>query len=169
MGRDYRTRQNGPKRSRGRPKKYWRSVRYTDATARKIIEQLGEGAAWSRICGKDGMPSYATLYDWSARWPEFGRAVAQARAMAADVRAEKALEIAENATVATVQRDRLEVSTLMQHAARMAPRRWGGRAVDDELEEPPEPYRIRRFKRVVLEDGRRLVVEVFPGDEEDMS
>jgi hypothetical protein len=161
-----------PPPARGRPRQFWRIVRFTPGLGRKIVERLSQGEAWSRMCLEKEMPSYSTLYLWSARFADFGTAVAQARAMAADAKAERALEVAEATSTSTVQGDRLKVKTLMLHAARMAPKRWSTRAVnpgEDDLAPPPEqPVRlaIRRFKPVVLQDGTKAVVEIFPGDPE---
>lgn len=163
-----------PKSYRNRRRRYFVLVKFTPDLAREIVERLSKGEAWSRMCLEREMPSYSTLYLWSAKFPDFGRAVAQARAMAADAKAEQALDVAEATSTSTVQGDRLRVSTLMLHAARMAPKRWSTRAENPGEEdlaprfEPPR-FRIRHFSRVVLPDGTKTVEEAFPGGEEHSS
>lgn len=108
------------------------------------------------------MPCYSSLYVWRARHPDFAEALEIAREMAADRKADTALEVAQGAEKG-VQGDRLRVTTLMQQAALDAPERWGGKAPGRERE-APEPveiiFSVRHFERVVGPDGRAFVREL---------
>jgi hypothetical protein len=136
---------------------------YGPEIVEKICTLLAEGHSWRSICNTDGLPAYTTLYAWIARYPEFAKLVAAARRQGADACADRALEVAEQATQATIQRDRLLVGTLMKRAALTAPRRWGGRAKQKKPAKP-EPvemiFSVRHFERVVGDDGHAFVREL---------
>lgn len=147
--------------------------RYTPALAKRVCELIAKGAAWHKIANTDGLPAYNTLYQWRAKYPDFAEALAQAREMAAEMRADQVLEMAEAATPATASADRLKISAF-QWAAEgkgapkgrfnvAAPAR---RAARDEPDEAGQPRRIiievRQFERVVGEDGKAYVRELPP-------
>ena len=139
-------------------------ARYSKGLAAEICERIAAGEIWFKICNTGRLPSYTTLYQWLKRHPDFAEAYAQAKEMAADLRADKALAVAEGATAATVTADRLRVSTLQWHAGKAAPRRYGSRVgADVEEEGPPRELviRVRRFERAWREDGSAYVREVF--------
>jgi hypothetical protein len=142
-------------------------VRYSARATERICERLAKGEAWQNLCKEPGMPSYSVFYDWQRRHAEFAEAVAIARQIGADFKADKALEVASKATSATVQADRLHVGTLLKHAALTAPRRWGARAEAPESgrEKVVLEIRVRRFERVVGPDGRAFVRELKPEGE----
>jgi len=143
-------------------------VRYSKRVAREICERIAAGEIWFRICNTGRLPSYTTLYGWLRKHPDFAEGYAQAREMAADLRADKALAVAEDATAATVQADRLRVNTLQWHAAKAAPRRYGSRPGQDDGDgRPPElVIRVRQFERAWREDGAPYVREIAgPGAE----
>jgi len=81
--------------------------------------------------------------------------------MAADNCAERALEVADGATAATVQADRLRVSTLLWHAARGAPHRYGAKAEGRE-EERRIIIEVRDFVPVTRPDGTVIAREILP-------
>lgn len=129
-------------------------VRHSHALAEEICARTAHGESWAAMCGKDGLPAYKTLYLWLDRYPQFADAYAIARQRAAESFADRALSVAENATAATVQRDRLLVGTLRWRASVAAPHLFG-------LKTPPaggQPprkviFEVRRFERVVGPDG----------------
>jgi hypothetical protein len=133
-------------------------VRYGAAVTQKICERIAAGDLWRRIAGRDGLPSQASFYRWRKLHPEFAAAVEEARRYAAEARFDAALEVAEAATAATVQADKLRVSTLLHQAERLDPDRFG----------PPSGARrgaggrvrrivIRRFERGRRDDGTEYV------------
>jgi hypothetical protein len=131
-------------------------VRYAPGVAREICERLARGEIWSQIAGTGRLPSYCSLYNWQAKHPEFAAAVETARRIAAEARFEKALEVAEASTPATVQSDKLRVATLLHHAERLDPERFGksgGRRDDDRV----QTIVIRRFERAIDDQGRPYV------------
>ncbi len=144
-------------------------VRYSKRVTEEICRRIARGEIWHRICNTEGLPSYDTLYQWLRKYPDFAEEFAQAREMAADLRADQVLVVAEEATAATVQRDRLRVASLQWHAGKAAPRRYGSRAGDEVKEGEPRELviRIRQFERAWREDGTPYVRELRPdGDGE---
>lgn len=156
-------------------------VRYSPRITERICDHLARGEAWVNICKAPGMPSYNAYFVWQKRHPEFARAVALARQAGADLKADRALEVAQKTTSATVQADRLHVGTLLKHAALIAPRQWGARAAAGEGDgagggqgagahggrrgKTVLEIRIRRFERVVGPDGIAFVRELKPEGE----
>jgi hypothetical protein len=140
-------------------------ARYSKKLTEKICQRIARGDAWYRIANTDGLPSYDTLYVWLRKYPDFAEDFAQAREIAADLRADKTLAVAEEATAATVQRDRLRVAALQWHAAKAAPRRYGSRAGGD-VEQEGEPRRliieVRRFETAYRPDGTAYTREILP-------
>jgi hypothetical protein len=133
-------------------------VEYSKAKGLAIAKRIASGASWSRLCHEKGMPAYPTLYVWMRKHPEFAEAMAQARTMAADWKADEALEVARERGTPT-----LEVNTLMTHAARMAPTRWGPKAGLDEAADAPKRLVIviRNFVPVTLPDGQVISRELL--------
>lgn len=143
------------------------NARYGEALWRRLCERIANGEIWRRFCNTDGMPSYSTLYDWRDKHPEFAAALKRARDIAADNRAEKALEVAEEATAATVSADRLHVNTLLWHASHGAPHRYGAKAGAAAVKPAKsEPRRIvieiRKFVPVRTPDGKLITREILP-------
>lgn len=139
-------------------------VRFTQELAEQICTRVAAGEALSTICDEEGMPARTTLYRWSDQRPGFHEAFARACAIAADTRADEALEVARRTTPATVQADRLRVSTLIWHASRGLQRR---RCSPPEMQERKAertvgPVRIREFVPVTREDGSVYTREIRP-------
>ena len=146
-------------------------IRYSKKLARDICERLAQGEIWYKICNSEGLPSYTTFYTWLAKYPDLALDYAQARAMAADLRADKVLVVAEEATTESVQRDRLRVRALQWHAGKAAPKKYGTRAGDDEAAEGATRrviIEVRHFEVAYREDGTAYTRQILPdgaGDE----
>ncbi len=146
-------------------------VRYGKAVAEEICRRIAMGEMWFKICNTGRLPSYTTLYAWVRKYPDFAEGYAQAREMAADLRADRALVVAEESTAATVQSDRLRVGALQWRAANGAPKRYGSRAsaADREDAAPMREIviRVRQFERLIGDDGRAYTREIpLPRDDE---
>lgn len=130
-------------------------VRYGPRVTQEICQRLAAGEIWSQIAGTGRLPSVATFHRWRREIPEFAAAVEEARRYAAEARFDAALVVAQASTPATVQSDKLHVATLLAHAERMDPDRFGRGAGSGE----PRVRRIviRRFERAVREDGTEYV------------
>jgi hypothetical protein len=143
-------------------------VRYSKKVTRALCLRIAQGEIWHRICNTDGMPSYTTLYTWLRKYPDFAEDYGQAREMAADLRADKVLVVAEEATTATVQRDRLRVGALQWHAGKAAPKKYGSKAGDDGAGEGASRrviIEVRHFEVAYREDGSAYTREILPDGE----
>jgi hypothetical protein len=137
-------------------------VHYTPEVAEQICERIANGEIWYRFCNTDGLPSYRSLYVWVKRYPEFAEAYAQAQEIAAHARFEKALVVAEDATAATVSADRLHVSTLLRHAAALAPLSYGSERRGGRAAEPPATIILQQYRRDPLGGPAIPIFDVTP-------
>lgn len=141
-------------------------TQYKRALALAICERLSRGESWTSICGDGGLPSYATVCAWRAKHAEFDQEIEEAREMAADHFAERALQVADGSTRDTAAADRLKVTTLLKRAALATSGR--ARKVDarPKKAEPQEiVFRVRHFERVTGPDGQVSVREIVPEGE----
>ena len=141
-------------------------VKYGPQVVRRVCEDLASGMTYNEVTQRHGRPSHSTLYEWRRLFPEFAEATDAARSYGAEVCADRALEVAEQATEDTVRKAKLEVDTLVHRAAMLAPERWGGRGGGLRKAEPLEiVFSVRRFEKVVDPDGRVSVREIKPEGE----
>lgn len=141
---------------------------YSEAMKRKVIEALARGKTYADFDRMSGLPCTATIYNWRKAHPDFAAMADDARAFGAEACADRALEVAEQATEDTVRKAKLHVDALMQRAAHLAPERWGGgrSARSAAKAEPVEiVFRIRQFEKVIGPDGKAFVREVLPEGE----
>src|SRR5688572_12850970 len=99
-------------------------VPYSDEVAGEIVNRIANGESWLSMSNTGRLPSHGALYKWRDRHPDFAAALRWAREAAADLKADKALAVAEEATAKSVTSDRLHYQALMQRAAFDAPERW---------------------------------------------
>ncbi|HVI33813.1 hypothetical protein [Phenylobacterium sp.] len=135
---------------------------YDPELARQICDRLVSGELWRDIRKTEGMPSDGDYWAWRRARPAFEAAVRDALRAAAEARFEQALEVAMSSASDTLQADKLKVSTLLHHAERMDPERFG----------PPSARRkegpgdagghiqtlvVRHFERALTEDGASYI------------
>jgi hypothetical protein len=136
-------------------------TRYTHDVAREIVRRIANGENWIDLANTDGLPAHSTLYYWRDKHPDFAGALRRAREIAADLKADRALQVAEAAKAGSVTADRLHYQALMTRAAFDAPERWS-----DKPRAAPKPeaveivFRVRHFERVVGPDGKAFVREL---------
>jgi hypothetical protein len=137
-------------------------VKYSVELGKKIAERIAGGESWLQMSKEDKTPAYPTLWLWKEKHPEFAEAMARARAISADWKADKALEVAEQRGTPT-----LHVNTLMKQAAQIAPARWGSKAGSEGAAGPRTlVIRVRHFERVEAPDGSAFVRELLPAPKE---
>ena len=134
---------------------YKKRVSLTKAEWDQVLERLAVGEAWSQISREPEMPCYSAIYARADRNRDFAARFAKARVMAADSRADEALEvIREGGTPAQ------KANLLMTQAARMNGKRWGVKAETEPQAEAPVLLQIVRHEKVTLEDGSVVVRKV---------
>jgi hypothetical protein len=126
---------------------------YDPALVARICEELARGETWTQLSVRNGFPSYRTLYNWMAAYPEADAMVREARRIGAEAKFEKALDVAMDSVPANVQSDRLRVSTLLHHAERVDPGRFGGKGGEAAV----QTIVIKRFERVRDETGQSVL------------
>lgn len=133
--------EDGRKHQGGRPSEY------TAETAAKICERLVNGESLRSICRDREMPDAVTVFRWMEKHPEFRKQYVHAREMQAELLAEEIIEIADTERIGLrrkmtprgpeliesdgVERSKLMVDARKWAAARLLPKRYGDRPVDD--------------------------------------
>ena len=126
--------------------------------ARLILYRLAEeGLSLTRAVAGEGMPCLVTVYRWIHEREDFARGYAQACTLRGHAKFEQVWEIAEAAEPGTASVARLKIDALKWQAARLAPKRYGAKVVEEAgprparrpASEPPGPppqaIRIRHF------------------------
>lgn len=109
-----------------------RPSEFTQEAADLICEEIAKGRSLRSICADDSaefdkLPHERTVYRWLED-PEreaFRQQYARAREAQADGKFEQTWEIAQSATVESVQVARLQIDTLKWQAGKMAPKKYG--------------------------------------------
>lgn len=131
------------------PKKVGRPSSYTSEVAVTICERMSLGESLREICAEDKMPDKATVMRWLVGNVEFRDQYAKARELQSEHWAEEILEIADDGTndwmerqnkdgstyeavnSEHINRSRLRVDTRKWLMARMAPKKYGDRVVNE--------------------------------------
>jgi hypothetical protein len=98
---------------------------YTPELAEAICRRLAAGETVLSVGADPAMPCASTICGWVRCNDEFRDMYLRAKDIAADLLFDLAYEIALEATEATVQADRLRISTLRWHTALLAPKKYG--------------------------------------------
>ncbi len=148
-----------------RPKK--RPVRYSEGLVDAICARLAVGETWLAISHDDDMPSYTALYQWRKTKPGVEDQVERARQMGADALADELLDTARAVTTATVGATKVRMQGLQWMAGKVAPQRYGAKAGMPTAAGSVEVHiRVRRFEKLVGEDGRAFLREILPEGEQ---
>jgi hypothetical protein len=126
--------------ARGRP------TVYTDDVATEICRRLAEGETLKRICRTEGMPAESTVRHWALEDRDgFFARYAKARDLGLDCMADDVLDIADDGSNDTyldddgnprvnndvVARSRLRVDTRKWYLAKLAPKRYSDRVLNE--------------------------------------
>ncbi|MFC0282541.1 terminase small subunit protein [Camelimonas abortus] len=131
---------------------------FTQLLADQICAELATGKSMRTMCRDEAMPSMSTVYKWLRERPDFSQQYVKAKAEAADALAEEILDIADDATGdwleihdtdgfaagyrlngEHVQRSRLQIDARKWIAARLKPRKYGGRGGSDDSVQSANP------------------------------
>jgi len=108
-----------------------RPTLFSEALAAEICRRLADGELLADICRPARMPSRETVRRWQSENGSFARQHAIARDQQADALAEQAVQIAQNADPGTVSVCKLQIDTIKWLTAKIAPKRYGEKAVPD--------------------------------------
>ncbi len=147
----------------GRPSDY--SVEITTA----ICIRLGLGESLREICADETMPAKSTVMRWLASHAEFRDQYAGAREAQADYYAEEIIEISDDGSndwmerkngdgstdevenKEVLARSRLRVDTRKWLMARMAPKKYGDKVVQEHTGPGGGPVQVHRVERVIVD------------------
>jgi hypothetical protein len=104
------------------------AMEFNQAVADEICERLAKGQSLRKILGPERdafLPGQNTVYKWLAENEAFAKQYAHARELQADAKFDEAWEIAETATIETVQVARLKVDTIKWQTSKLAPKKYG--------------------------------------------
>jgi hypothetical protein len=132
-------------RERGGPLKRGRPSTYHEAIGRAICERLLEGRAITHICADADMPPVATVFWWLKTHPEFAEMYRVAREIQAHIKFDEVWEEAKAATPGTAFVARVRIQALQWQAAKLAPRAYGPKPLDEAEAAPRLTVVIRRF------------------------
>jgi len=130
-----------------------RPTLFSEALAGEICRRLSDGELLCDICGPTRMPGRDTVRRWQDENPGFRSRYATAREQQADALAEEAIRIACNADADTVTVCRLQIDTIKWLTAKIAPTRYGEKAV-------PEAPAAKTSIGDAIEKGRERVVRL---------
>lgn len=130
----------------GRPGRGGSRGLLTPALAEEICRRIAAGEPVNRICAEARMPCVGTLYGWVRRNAAFRQQYETARELAADLYFDLCLDVALEATEATVRSDRLRIQTFTRWAAQVEPKKYGLRRLLGEAgfgpSGEPQPFAI---------------------------
>lgn len=97
--------------------------RFGPEVREEILERLEDGDSLRTISGDERMPDRRTVERWANDDPEFAAAIARAREVGFDARADRAVEAAKEAT--DPQRGRLAFDAERWYLSKLHPKRYG--------------------------------------------
>ena len=98
---------------------------YCEATAQRIFDRVAGGESLAGVCRDADMPVMATVYNWRAARPEFGRALTLAMAVRAEELTEAGWEMCQAVTPETAIAARVQLWHLRWHVGKLAPKKYG--------------------------------------------
>lgn len=144
---------------------------FSQQTADLICERLADGESLRSICLSEDMPGRTTVFKWLRELPAFADQYARAREAQADFMAEEILEIADDASNDTIpkvdkdgkeygeqqntewiSRSRLRVDARKWLAAKMAPKKYGERLLNEHTGADGGPIQVVRLNMAPVEE-----------------
>lgn len=119
---------------------------YSEAMAEAICARVAAGESVLAIGADPAMPCAGTIYRWLRQQEGFREMYGDAKAAGADLLFDAALEIALEATEASVRSDALRIATLKWWVAMVSPRKYGPMRLAPQAEDEPEVVvEVRKF------------------------
>lgn len=122
-----------------------RPTTYSEETASLICARMADGESLRSICRDDAMPALSTVFLWVSKHSEFSEQYRLAMASRADAMFEDMIDIADDGrndyivngegeerfNTEHVQRSRLRLDTRKWMLARMLPKKYGDKVIDE--------------------------------------
>lgn len=131
----------------GQPNLGGRPTTYNEEIASLICARMADGESLRSICRDDAMPALSTVFLWVSKHTEFSEQYRLAMASRADAMFEDMIDIADDGrndyivngegeerfNTEHVQRSRLRLDTRKWMLARMLPKKYGDKIVDEDV------------------------------------
>ncbi len=141
---------------------------YTEEKGAEICARLANGESLAAMCREDGMPAQSTVYLWLLRHSGFSEIYARARENQADTLADQIIHIAdtpqpgvktktnEKGETETTEGDmiehrRLQVDARKWVAAKLKPRKYSEKFLNEHSGPEGGPIRTERSERVIID------------------
>ena len=113
-------------------KKIGRPSDFTDELAEHICDLISDGKSLRSICEDDEtLPHRITVMRWLDTNEDFATKYARAREVQGDVMDEKILAVADACTSESARADRVKIDAYKWRAAKLAPKRYGEKVVQE--------------------------------------
>lgn len=124
---------------------------FTEALADRICSELIDGKSLVEVCEAEDMPHRSTVYRWMDSDETFATRCARAREGQADFMDHEILKEAKHATPETASVAKVRISAYQWRAAKLNPKRYGDRVVNEHTGEGGGPIRVQKIERVIVD------------------
>lgn len=147
-----------------------RPTTYSEELAAEICAELALGKSIRKVCSAEHMPAVSTVFLWMRKFPEFSEQYDKAKAECADFYAEEIVDIADDGTNdymesvnaegnvigykingEHVQRSRLRVDARKWIAAKLKPKKYGDRVIQ-QGDKDADPIQHTHSIKSILDD-----------------
>ena len=133
-----------------------RPTDYSEELATEICERIAEGESLHRICQDEDKPDRRTVHRWLVAHKAFCHQYAHAKDLAAELRSDECLDIADEAqhadTSVAVQAAKLRIDTRQWYAKVTAPKKYGTEhveATNKNLNTEVSPEQLADFNKIL--------------------
>lgn len=155
-----------PGRGLGAPRTKRPSRRYSAGLVQEIRGQLEAGMTISDICRLERGPSASSFHNWKRDKPGFADMVSAARLNGADALVDEVLDTARAVTAQSLTADREKMLNLRWAVGRNTLPHYGERPAQTRGRATELHIRVRRFEKLMGEDGRPFLREILPEGEQ---
>lgn len=118
-------------------------MKYSEEMAAILCERLSLGESLRTICESKGMPDRASIMRWQDDNEQFAAKCARARVLQADFMDDLILDTAKACTSETAAADRVKIGAYQWRAARLQPKKYGDRSVQEIVGKDGGPIETR--------------------------
>jgi len=144
-----------------------RPTDYSEELAAQICERLANGEPLAAICRDEKMPCASSVYLWLTKHPLFSEMYTRAREDQADTLADQIIHIADNTQIGIktktgkdgveitegdmIEHRRLQVDARKWVAAKLKPRKYSEKLLNEHSGPDGGPIRTERIERVIVD------------------
>ena len=132
---------------------------FTPEISETICTRLALGESLRSICRDEKSPGLTTVMQWLDKRPDFAIQYARARELQAEYLFDEIIEIADKATIETVQQARLQIDTRKWAAGKMAKKYADRQIIEGDKENPLHVVTTRKIDISGLSDDQLDALE----------